>query len=108
MVLKERNAKIRTLGVLIFIGLVYISLIYFHFLLTGTPQIDGVFGVLLGLFACAHPAANLLDIVLFGRYAIAHKFSRQSTILFWGLNILVLFVGWVDIVMGLLRFSSLR
>jgi hypothetical protein len=108
MEIKERRRKIQTLFVLILIGAVYSILIEIHLHFTNIPQIDGGIGVLLGLYACAHPAANLLDIVLFGRYSSSRNFSRKSTILFWILNSLVLLVGWVDIVMGLLRFSSLR
>ena len=108
MELKERKRKIYTLWLLILLGLVYSSLIYFHLPLTQIPQFDGLFGVLLGLFASAHPAANVLDIILFGRYVSSGKFSSQSKIYFWVLNCAVLLVGWVDIVMGLLRFSFLK
>jgi hypothetical protein len=108
MELKERKRKITTLWILIFLGLVYCALIYIHLAFTQTPQIDGLFGVLLGLFTSAHPAANLLDIILYGRYISSRNFSKQSTYWFWTLNIIVLLVGWVDIVMGLLRFSFLK
>jgi hypothetical protein len=105
---RERKRKIKTLWGLVFIGFVYGCLINFHLPLIGSPELDGILGVLFGLFACAHPAANLLDVILYSKYFTFSYFTRRSTALFWGLNILVLLVGWVDIVSGLQRFSYLK
>lgn len=104
----RRGQKIGFLAGLILVGIAFSLLLHFHVRLTGTHQIDGILGVLLGLYTCAQPAANVLDIVLYGRYLPAHEQSERSRIYWWGLNILVLFVGWIVIVTSLLRYSAQR
>lgn len=105
---KQRTRNIGVLSGLILIGLVYILLISLHLPLTGTHQVDGILGVLIGLYACSHPAANALDIILFGRYLPPIGTSKKSYYLWWAFNAGVVVVGWYDIVMGLLRYSALR
>ena len=94
--------------ILIVIGLVYSSLINLHVPLTSRYQWDGLLGVLYGLYACSHPAANVLDMLFYARGAHRQGFSVPAYRLFWGLNLLVLLVGWYDIFTGLLRFTAAR
>ncbi|MDR3564371.1 MAG: hypothetical protein P4N59_23440 [Negativicutes bacterium] len=103
---RQHRSKIRFLDMLILLGLIYTGLLHFHFHLTGIRQLDGIFGIFLGIYACAHPAANLLDVALYHHRLPPQDSTRSSYIRWWALNIAVLLVGWVTIVTGLLRFSA--
>ena len=67
----------------------------------GLPLLDGISGVLLGLFICSRPAANMLDL-LFTRRGQAAS-SEWSAIGWLVLNGLVMFVGWIVITIGATR-----
>ncbi len=74
--------------------------------LTGTLKLDGILGVLVGLYTASHPAANALDLLFYARSSLRQGLSQQAYYLWWGLNILVLFSGWFTIVTALLRFTA--
>jgi hypothetical protein len=98
---RRRNFKV--LGGLILIGLAYNGVLYFQHKLTSTNKLDGIIGVLLGLYICSHPTANVLDILFYGRMT-GQSSSRRSNILWMALNVLVLLVGWTVIFTGATRF----
>jgi hypothetical protein len=103
----RRRQNVKWLIVLIMLGIIYSSLLHFDVHLTGIHQIDGILGILLGLYSCAQPAANALDAILYGRYYDPRtKLSRRANFYWWGLNILILLVGWQAIVTGLLTYSA--
>jgi len=88
------------LGVL---GIAYGSLLYSRSTLTGTNNLDGIIGVVLGLYICSHPAANLIDM-LFYRRGICYQFSSRRSAFWWlTLNVLVLLVSGVVIFVGTTR-----
>ncbi|MBE0697107.1 MAG: hypothetical protein IH586_09300 [Anaerolineaceae bacterium] len=93
---------------LILLCLGYAALLHLHVHLTRTHQIDGIFGVLLGLYSAAQPAANILDLLLYGRYESVRDSYRQAGRIFWILNLLVFFASWVVISASLLRYSRLN
>jgi hypothetical protein len=93
--------------VLILLCLGYSAWLHFHYPLTGTHQIDGILGVLLGLFSASQPAANILDLVLYGQYESVRLSLRQATRTYWTLNLLLLLAGWIVISTSLLRYSAL-
>jgi hypothetical protein len=62
--------------------------------------VDGVAGVLLGLYISAHPAANGIDLIFLRRGALARALKRWNGIGWLALNCFVLFVGWLVIVAG--------
>jgi len=101
---RERNS--RWLGGLILLGMICSSLLHFGVRLTGIHQFDGIAGVMLGLYICSKPAENVLDMLLFGRYAPLRITNQWSYYLWWILNAITLFVGWVEIVAALIRFSG--
>ena len=68
--------------------------------LDGSPLVDGTIGVLLGLFICAHPAANGIDLIFLERGAFRRQTRRWSGVSWLALNGVVLFVGWLVIVAG--------
>jgi hypothetical protein len=81
----------------------YVVLLRFGPALTGRPVWDGAIGVALGLFVCAHPAANAIHLLFFERQAVRRVSSDGPLIRWLALNLLVLSVGWVVVFAGLRR-----
>jgi len=54
--------KVMFLSVLVALGIAYGSLLYFQSTLTGTNNLDGIIGVVLGLYICSHPTAKRIKI----------------------------------------------
>jgi hypothetical protein len=95
--------KIITLSVLIVLGIVYSAFLYFQPTLTGRHVLDGIIGVVLGLYISSHPAAHLVEM-LFYRRAMRYSFSsKQSFVLWLFLNVLVLFISGMVIFVGTTR-----
>ncbi len=101
---RKRNSGI--LWGMVLLGIVYSALLAFRHPLTGTNLRDGILGVLLGLYICSHPAANLLDMILFDGAGGLPFPSRRSIVLWLTLNLLVLLVGWLIIFVGTTQFSA--
>jgi hypothetical protein len=103
-----RTQKRNTPGlfILIFAAVVYCTLLYINLPITNNWKLDGIIGVLLGLYAASLPAANVLDLLFFARAEMRRGLSRQAYTLWWGLNALVLLAGWATIVFGLIRFTT--
>ncbi len=101
---RRRNTKL--LGVLILLGIAYGCLLYYLPTLTGRDKLDGSIGVMLGLYICSHPTANVLDILFFGRIVGHPGSSRRSDVLWLALNLLTLLVGSIVIFIGTTRFVS--
>jgi len=99
----RRGHNIKTLWALVLLGIAYSSLLYYQRTLTGTNNVDGIIGVLLGLYICSHPAANVVDMLFFGRGARSQFSSRRSAVLWLALNMLVLLIGWIVIFVGTTR-----
>ena len=92
--------KITTLSVLAVFGIAYSSVIYSRGTLTGRIHLDGIIGVVLGLYICSHPAAHLIEL-LFYRRGIRYRFSSARSVVLWlALNVLVLFISGVVIFVG--------
>jgi hypothetical protein len=92
--------KIFALSVLAVVGIGYSSYLYSRGTLTGRIHLDGIIGVVLGLYICSHPAAHLIDM-LFYRRGIRYRFSsRRSVVLWLVLNVLVLLISGVVIFVG--------
>jgi hypothetical protein len=102
----RRGHNTKTLWALFLLGIAYSSLLYYQRTLTDMNNVDGIIGVLLGLYICSHPAANVVDMLFFRRNARGQFSSRQSAILWLALNMLVLLIGWIAIFVGTTRFVS--
>jgi hypothetical protein len=103
---KRRNTATRVLCALILLGLLYLGLVAFMPTLTGIPLLDGSIGVVLGLFICSRPAGNAVDMLFYERGAFRRLTSGWSGIGWLALNLFVLFVGWLVIVSGAMRFAG--
>jgi len=87
------------LAVVMVLALAYLLWMYARHTITDMPRLDGIVGVLLGLFICSRPAANYLDL-LFTR----NRSSSERMLFGWLiLNGVVLFVGWLVITIGATR-----
>jgi hypothetical protein len=73
--------------------------------LTGTAMLDGGIGVALGLYICAHPAANAVNVLFYERDILRHL-SERSVIRWLALNLLVLVAGWMVIYGGIIRLMD--
>ena len=96
----KRNTRV--LWGLILLAIAYSSLLRYLHTLTGIAMLDGSIGVTLGLYICAHPAANAVDILFFERDTL-RRISEWSVVRWLALNLLVLLAGWMVIFVGLLR-----
>jgi hypothetical protein len=66
----------------------------------GISSVDGALGVVLGLYICSRPAANGIDLLFFERGGLRIAFSGWSGLEWLMLNAIVMFAGWVVIVVG--------
>jgi hypothetical protein len=95
--------KIIVLSVLVILGIAYSGFLYFQPTLTGMHVLDGIIGVVLGLYISSHPAAHLVDL-LFYRRAIRYQFSSKRSFILWlFLNVLVLLISGIVIFVGTTR-----
>ena len=72
--------------------------------ITGSTTLDGIIGVLLGLYIGSHPAAHLLDLLYLPPATRRALLSSEPGMGWLGLNLLVLLVGITTIAIGANRF----
>jgi hypothetical protein len=87
------------------LALAYSAVLFVFGPLTEEAPIDGAIGVVLGLYVCSHPAANVLDL-LFADGGIVRRGSEERGIAWYVLNLLVLLAGWFVVWAGLTRFTT--
>lgn len=107
MDLRERQQKIKFLIGLILVGALFYVLLSLHVPLTGTPQVDGILGVLLGFFTCAHPAYNGLNLILYRRDLANQNLPRGVMNGWYAANLGALLTGILVTVAGLMRYARL-
>jgi hypothetical protein len=87
-------------------AIAYAVLVHAMPTMTGSIRTDGLIGVLLGLYICSHPAANFLNMVLYGGRN-APKFSSLWSALLWlAVNMLVMAAGWFAIFIGVTMLAG--
>jgi hypothetical protein len=89
---------------MILLAVVYGVLLFNLHTFTNNLRLDGIIGIVLGLYICSHPAANIVDLILFGRYTLRQGLSLRGFVLWGGLNLLVMLAGLAVIVTGTTRF----
>jgi hypothetical protein len=94
------------LWALVLAATAYAVLLHYTPTLTGSTRMDGFIGILLGLYICSHPAANFLDMILFGGRSAPRFLSVGSTLLWLVLNMLVMAAGWFDIFIGATKIAG--
>ena len=104
----RRNRNFAWLGGLVLIAGLYGGLIAFLHTITGQNKIDGIIGVLLGLYTFSNPTANLLDMILYGRYEPYRGWTRQQNLRWVAANVLVMVVAYFIFVIGTTQFVVAR
>jgi hypothetical protein len=99
----QHRRDARMLWILISGAAVYLVLLCVLPTLTGRPFLDGGIGVALGLYICAHPAANAINMLFFERDSLRTVRSDWPLIRWLALNLFVLLAGWMVIFAGLRR-----
>jgi hypothetical protein len=101
---QRRGRNILVLWGLVLLAVTYGSLLHYRPTLTGQSMLDGMVGVILGLYICSHPAANAVDLLFLARGVLRQVSSEWSGIGWLALNLLVMLIGWLVIVDGATRF----
>jgi hypothetical protein len=103
---QQRIARnLPVLGFMALLACLYTTWMAYSGKLTGNLRVDGSIGMLLGLYVCSHPAANMLDMLLFMRADMRETIVSTGSGRFWlGMNALTLLAGWVAIFSGALHF----
>lgn len=102
----SRVQNIKIMSGLVFLAILYSTLLFSLHTLTGTYQLDGAIGVVLGLYLSSHPAKHMVNMVFFDHSFLRWESSRRSDILWLLLNLLILGIGWIVIVIGTTRFTA--
>lgn len=97
---QKRNTVV--LWGLILLALAYAGLFRYLHTLTGVTMLDGSIGLALGLYICAHPAANAVDMLFFERDAL-DQMPAWAVVRWLALNLLVLLAGWMVVFLALRR-----
>jgi hypothetical protein len=88
------------------LAVAYVGLLHHLPTLTGVGVLDGCIGVMLGLFICAQPAANAVNVWFYERDSLRHISSELSGILWLTLNVLALALGWLAATVGVARLVN--
>src|SRR3989442_574695 len=94
----------KRMWVSVLLGIAYSSLFLYTYTITGSTTLDGIIGVLLGLYIGSHPAARLLDLLYLQSRTRQELLSSESGISWLAVSILVLLAGIITIVIGANRF----
>jgi len=103
---KDYQRRVRILWAVILCTLIYGALLLWLGSFTGNPFLDGVIGVVLGLYVCSHPAANAVDLLFFQRDSLRQLASGWSGLGWLALNLLALLLGWLTIATGATRLAA--
>jgi hypothetical protein len=97
---RQHKRNTRVLWGLVLLAIAFGSSLRYLHTLTGIAMLDGSIGVALGLYICAHPAANAVNMLFFERDTL-RQISEWSVVRWLALNLLVLLAGWMVIFVGL-------
>ena len=95
-----RGRNIKKLWALILLGAAYSSFLYYQHTLIGANNVEGIIGVLFGLYICSHPAAHVVDMLFFWRGGQRPFSSTRSAVMWVALNALAFLIGWAVIFVG--------
>jgi len=95
------------LGSMLVLAAVYIGWLSYFGQISASGRLDGTLGILLGLFISSHPAANILDMLLFMRPEVRESLLTSASGRVWLLfNLLCFLAAWAVIFSGTLRFVA--
>ena len=73
--------------------------------IAGIARVDGAIGVLLGLYAGAHPAANAIDLIFSSRRGLHPEGGPWTSVVWLLLNAVVLAASLFAVIVGAAQFS---
>ena len=73
---------------------------------TSVATAAGIAGVALGLFICANPASNAIDLIFMERGGLGRLSAQWSGVGWLALNGATLIVGWLVIVLGAIQLAG--
>ncbi len=104
---RQHRRNTTVLWGMVLLALAYAGVLRYLRTLTGMAMVvlnplEGSIGLALGLYICAHPAANAVNMLFFERDTLRHM-AEWSLVRWLALNLLVLLAGWMVIFLGLRR-----
>jgi hypothetical protein len=102
---KVYGRKATVLAGLILIATVYCAVVFRGHTFTGHRHVDGILGIVIGLYICSHPAANVIDLLFYRRTSLRQPTSGWSGAGWLSLNSLALLMGWFMITVGVARLA---
>jgi hypothetical protein len=72
---------------------------------TANDRLYGIAGMLLGLFVCARPARNGIDVLIFERHSLRRAMHGAKGLAWLGLNAIVMVAGCLVVIMGAMRMT---
>ncbi len=103
---RQSVRKIHNLWGLVLAAVILGGMLHYLPRLTGVKELDGLSGVLAGLYICAQPAANMLNLLLYGPELRWQQLVQRSNFGWVALNLAVLMSGLGLIVIGTTRYFS--
>jgi hypothetical protein len=106
--MEQRNyaRTITTFMVLIVLAALYGGVLHFHHTLTGSTRLDGIVGVMLGLYICSLSAAQIIDVLFDLTRAHVRTESPLARAYWVVFNLLILLLGLIVIFIGTTRFTQ--
>lgn len=100
-----RGRKPIVLWTFMLLALGFSGLVWTFRPLTGEVRLDGAIAVVLGLYLCSHPAANVLDLLFEDGGMRRQPGAEDRTVAWYFLNLLLLLAGWFVVWTGLTCFT---
>lgn len=102
----DRGKKVVILSALILFALIYSAWLISLHSWTGARRVDGMIGVLFGLYICSHPSANFLDLLIYRHSSLNQDLAGRPLALWLTLNLVTFLVGWGVFVIGTTQFTG--
>ena len=101
---KDRTDGVTKLFIAALLPAAYIGVILLLSTTTILHGMEGIAGVVLGLYVSSLPARHFLELLIYGR--VPRRFQPRGALSMWlALNAFVLLCGWLVIVIGVIRFT---
>ena len=101
---RDRTDGVTMLIIAAFLSAAYIGAVFLLSAATILHGLEGIAGVVLGLYVSSLPARHFLELLIYGR--VPRRFQPRGALSMWlALNAFVLLCGWLVIVIGVIRFT---
>jgi hypothetical protein len=100
---RDYRSHAGVVAAMVVLAAAYCLVLYERRSLTGHPLVDGLIGMVLGLYICSYPAANMIDIIFYRQATRRRAVSGWSRVGWVSLNTLALLISWLMITSGVVR-----